>query len=59
MSKFSKETTDEVDLSRTKFLTTTAVVAGALPAMTLGFGIVSGAYDYRLRCRTVYFPYLP
>lgn len=59
MNKFSKETPENVDVGRTKFLTTTAVVAGALPAITLGFGIVSGAYDYRVRRRTIRFPNLP
>lgn len=58
-SKFTKESSETVDIGRTKFLTTTAVVAGALPAITLGFGVVSGAYDYRVRRRTVYFPNLP
>ncbi|MEL6558123.1 MAG: metallophosphoesterase [Bacteroidota bacterium] len=57
--KFTKEQSEPVDIGRTKFLTTTAVVAGALPAITLGFGVVSGAYDYRVRRRTVYFPNLP
>ncbi|MGB3466676.1 MAG: metallophosphoesterase [Cyclobacteriaceae bacterium] len=58
-SKFSKEDTEPVDIGRSKFLTTTAVVAGALPILTMSFGIISGAYDYRVRRRTVYFPDLP
>ncbi len=31
----------------------------ALPAATLGFGIVSGAHDYRIRKRVINFPNLP
>ena len=59
IARFSSPKEEEVDISRSKFLMTSAVVAGALPAATMGFGIVSGAYDYRVRRRTLTFPNLP
>ncbi len=46
-------------ISRSEFLTRTAVVAAAVPAMTMGYGIVSGAHDYRIRKSVVKLPNLP
>ncbi len=36
-------------ISRSEFLTKTAMVASALPAISLTWGIISGAHDYRIR----------
>ncbi len=46
-------------IPRSQFLAKTAVVAATLPIATMSFGIVSGAYDYRIRRRKVYLPNLP
>ncbi len=36
-------------ISRSDFLMKTAVVAGAIPAVAMTWGIISGAHDYRIR----------
>ena len=36
-----------------------AVIAGALPLFSMGYGIISGAHDYRLRKKTIILPNLP
>lgn len=36
-------------ISRSEFLMKTAVVVGAVPALALTWGIISGAHDYRVR----------
>ena len=46
-------------IPRSQFLARTAVVAATLPVATMSFGIVSGAYDYRIRRRKLYLPNLP
>lgn len=46
-------------ITRSEFLSKTAMLSVTLPAATLGFGIVSGAYDYRVRRKTISFPNLP
>ena len=46
-------------IPRSQFLARTAVVAASLPIVTMSFGIVRGAYDYRIRRRKVYLPNLP
>lgn len=46
-------------IPRSQFLARTAVVAATLPIATMSFGIVSGAYDYRIRRRKIYLPGLP
>lgn len=46
-------------MPRSKFIATTALVAVGLPISTMGFGIISGAHNYRLRKRTLYLPNLP
>lgn len=47
------------DLSRSAFLTKSALAAGAIPIAVFSFGIISGAYDYRVRRRTIYSKNLP
>lgn len=45
--------------SRSEFITKGALIAGTVPLVTLSFGIISGAHDYRVRKRVVTFPNLP
>jgi len=46
-------------IPRSHFLAKTAVIAATLPIATMSFGIVSGAYDYRVKRRKLYLPNLP
>lgn len=46
-------------ITRGEFLSKTAIIAAAVPAITMGYGIVSGAYDYRIRRSVVRLPNLP
>lgn len=46
-------------ISRSVFLTKTAMLATAVPVLTLGYGIIAGAHDYRVRRATIKLPHLP
>lgn len=46
-------------IPRSEFIAKAALIAGVVPALTMSFGILSGAHDYRVRRKTVYFPNLP
>jgi len=46
-------------IPRSEFLMKAGLLAGALPLASLTYGIVSGAYDYRVKHRTLYLPNLP
>jgi predicted MPP superfamily phosphohydrolase len=46
-------------ISRSEFLSRTAMVAAALPFTAFTWGIVSGAHDYRVRKVTIKLPNLP
>ena len=46
-------------ISRSQFLVNASVIAAAIPATALGFGILSGAYDYRVRRKRVPIKGLP
>ncbi len=46
-------------IPRSAFLAKASIAAIALPVATLGFGILSGAYDYRVRRKRVVIPNLP
>lgn len=46
-------------ITRSEFLSKSAMISVALPATTLGFGIIAGAHDYRIRKKTITFPNLP
>jgi len=46
-------------IPRSEFLLKAGLIAGAVPLAGLSFGIVSGAYDYRVRYQTLYLPNLP
>lgn len=57
--RYEKRVASGQKMPRSKFLARTAVVAATLPVVTMSFGIVKGAYDYRIRRRKVYLPNLP
>lgn len=46
-------------MTRSDFLTKTAIVAGTVPLVAMSWGIISGAHDYRMRRKTIYLPNLP
>lgn len=46
-------------IPRSEFLLKAGLIAGTLPLVSLGYGIVSGAYDYQIERRTLYLPNLP
>jgi len=46
-------------ISRSEFLSRAALVAGAVPAASMSFGILSGAHNYRVHRNTIYLPNLP
>ncbi|MHA8056010.1 metallophosphoesterase [Aquirufa nivalisilvae] len=46
-------------ISRSEFLSKTALVVGAVPAATFTFGILSGAHDYRVEKISLKIPNLP
>ena len=46
-------------IPRSEFLLKAGLMAGALPLAGIGVGILSGAYDYRVRRQTLYLPHLP
>lgn len=59
--KFSSPLADRhgKKISRSQFLTKASMVAAAIPASSLGFGIINGAYDYRVRRKKVPIRNLP
>lgn len=46
-------------ITRSEFMAKASVIAVAVPLATFGFGIASGAHNYRVRRKTVYLPNLP
>ncbi|MEJ2003505.1 MAG: metallophosphoesterase [Cyclobacteriaceae bacterium] len=46
-------------ITRSEFLTKSALIAGTVPLLTMTYGIVSGAHDYRIRRKTIHLPNLP
>lgn len=46
-------------ISRSEFLSKTALIVGSVPFAAMSYGIISGAHDYRIRRKTVYLPNLP
>lgn len=46
-------------IPRSAFLMKAGLVAGALPLASLTYGIISGAYDYKVQRHTLYLPNLP
>ncbi|HEY3406277.1 MAG TPA: metallophosphoesterase [Ohtaekwangia sp.] len=53
-----KTSTGEL-ITRSAFLSKTALVVGTVPFAAMTYGILSGAHDYRVRRKTVYLPNLP
>lgn len=54
----SKKSTESVTIPRSQFLLGAGTVVAALPFASLTFGILSGAYDYRIKQRTLHLPNL-
>src|SRR5690606_16894479 len=46
-------------ISRSEFLTKAGIVVAAAPLMPLSWGIISGAYNYKIRRQKIYLPNLP
>lgn len=57
--KTSQKNSEGKKITRAKFIHQVAIAAGAIPAVTLSWGIISGAHDYRVRRRKIYLPHLP
>lgn len=57
--RYEKRVASGQKMPRSKFLARSAVIMATLPIVTMSFGIVRGAYDYRIRRRKVYLPNLP
>lgn len=57
--RYEKRVASGQKMPRSKFLARSAVIMATLPIVTMSFGIVRGAYDYRVRRRKVYLPNLP
>ena len=57
--RYEKRVARGQKMPRSKFLARSAVVMATLPIVTMSFGIVRGAYDYRIRRRKIYLPNLP
>ena len=49
----------DATISRSEFMAKTALLTAAVPAVTMGYGIISGAHDYRIRRLKVVLPKLP
>ncbi len=54
-----KEALPGSPISRTEFVSKVALVSAAAPLFLMGFGIVGGAHDYRIRRKTLYLKNLP
>ncbi len=63
IGKFNKPETSKIPLengmSRSEFISKTSLITMAVPMATMGFGIISGAHNYRIRRRTIHLPNLP
>ncbi len=46
-------------ITRSEFISKTALIAASIPFGTMAFGIISGAHDYRIRKQIVKLPNLP
>ena len=58
-AKFSGAPPTEAGITRNQFLSRLAIVAAAVPAGTLVYGVVANAYNYTFRKVTLTFPNLP
>ena len=57
--KGSNENLSGEAITRSEFLSKTALVAAAVPFGTMVYGVISGAHDYRIRRQTIKLPNLP
>ncbi len=55
----SNSSSASTGISRSTFLTKAAMMATVVPVFAMGYGIVSGAHDYRVRRVKVKLPHLP
>ena len=46
-------------ITRSEFVSKTALIAASIPFGAMAYGIISGAHDYRVRRKTIYLPDLP
>lgn len=59
-AKLTENADKESDrISRSEFLTKSGIVIAAVPFAGLSWGIISGAYDYKVRRQKIYLPNLP
>lgn len=56
---FPGQVEEPKDLSRSAFMSKSALIAGAVPIAVFSFGIISGAHDYRVRRKEISFKSLP
>ncbi|MFA6945559.1 MAG: metallophosphoesterase [Pedobacter sp.] len=57
--KEERETGKETVIPRSEFLIKAGTLVAAIPLASLTYGVVSSAYDYRIKRRTLYLPNLP
>jgi predicted MPP superfamily phosphohydrolase len=55
----AKTESESSSIPRSEFLMRAGLITGAVPLAAIGVGIVSGAYDYRVRYQPLYLPNLP
>jgi Predicted phosphohydrolases len=46
-------------ITRSEFLTKAGILVASVPIAPMGWGVISGAYDYRVRRQKLYLPNLP
>ncbi len=56
---FQEKEVAENAISRSEFLSKSALIAAVVPVSVFGFWMISGAYDYRVRKRSIHLPNLP
>lgn len=57
--EFSASQPKPEHIPRSEFLMKAGLITASLPLASLSYGIISGAYDYRIRRQTIYLPHLP
>jgi predicted MPP superfamily phosphohydrolase len=50
---------DALKITRSEFLAKTAIIAGTIPVVSMTYGIISGAHDYRIRRKKIALKNLP
>lgn len=54
-----KQLPEPETISRSSAISQAGLIVGAVPVLAIGWGIVTGAHDYRVRRRTITLPHLP